>query len=177
MSDGKSENAAEASASGGAPSSGKATIIGGFVGVLLVVAGGVAVGIVGFPGGPNRDPKKEHVDPMVDETAVKPTVLLSVPQMVVNLSDTTGKHLLQSQWTVEIAATDVGAATTKFTEWLPRVQDQMIKVISSYRSVELEGGSNKEFVQTRIKDALNATVFKSEEAKVKNVYFTEFVIQ
>lgn len=177
MSDGKNENAGEAPVSGGAPSSGKATLIGGFVGVLLVVAGGVAVGIVGFPGAGGHDAKDEHPDPMVDAEALKPTVLLSVPQMVVNLSDTTGKHLLQSQWTVEIAATDAAAASAKFGEWLPRVQDQMIKVISSYRSVELEGGTNKEFVQTRIKDSLNASVFKAEEAKVRNVYFTEFVIQ
>lgn len=175
MSDGSTDNV---EAAGAAPAGGgKATMIGGLVGVLLVVAGGVAVGIVGFPGGNPHEAKNEHPDPMVDPEAAKPTVLLTVPQMVVNLSDTTGKHLLQSQWTVEITTSDVAAAETKKTEWLPRVQDQMIKVISSYRSLELEGGSNKEFLQTRIKDGLNGTVFKTEESKVRNVYFTEFVIQ
>jgi flagellar basal body-associated protein FliL len=156
---------------------GKGTLIGGIVGVLLVVAGGVAVGIVGFPGAAKHDDSNEHQDPMVDPEANKPTVLMSIPQLVVNLSDTTSKHLLQSTWSVELTATDVAAATSKFTEWLPRVQDQMIKVISSYRSVELEGASNKEFVQTRIKDSLNSTVFKAEDAKVRNVFFTEFVVQ
>jgi flagellar basal body-associated protein FliL len=156
---------------------GKGTLVGGIVGILLVVAGGVAVGIVGFPGAAKTDGDTGHQDPMVDPEANKPTVLMSIPQMVVNLSDNTSKHLLQSTWTVELAATDVAAATAKFTEWLPRVQDQMIKVISSYRSVELEGASNKEFVQTRIKDSLNGSVFKNEETKVRNVYFTEFVVQ
>ncbi len=176
MSDAKQENAEAPAAAPPAGGGGKATFIGGLFGVLLVIGGGVAIGIVGFPG-KHHEPKEEHHDPMVDPEAKKPSAVMTVPQLIVNLSDTSGKHILQSQWSLEVTATDIAAASTKFSDWLPRVQDQMIKIISSKRSIDLEGQQNKDFLQTQIKDRLNESVFATEEAKVRGVYFTEFVIQ
>lgn len=182
MSDEKKEDAAAPAPAPAAPAGGgKATLIGGILGALMVVGGGVAIGIAGFPGPKKKD--EEHAEEVhvekaeADAHAAQPKVAMPIPQMVVNLSDTNGRHILQSAWTLELVAPDATAASGKFNEWLPRVQDQMIKILSSFRAFELDGGANKEFLQTRIKDSLNAGVFKAEEAKVEAVYFTEFVVQ
>jgi flagellar basal body-associated protein FliL len=156
---------------------GKAGLIGGAIGMLLILGGGVTVGLIGMPGSGAKESKPVVADPLLDPYAGKSAVMLAVPQMIVNLADVESKHVLQSTWSLELMAIDAAAAQAKFPDLLPRVQDQFIKLLSSYRSIELEGASNKDFLQTRIKDTLNAMIFAEGDVKVRAIYFTEFVVQ
>lgn len=155
---------------------GKGGLLIGLALFLAVGGAAVMVGFVGFPGKATHAAGHAEAAPEHDEKPMT-TVMLPVPQLLVNLSDSAGNRLLQSTWTVQIGTRDAAAMASLGPELLPRIQDQMIKVLSSLRSDEIAGGANKEFVQTRLKDALNGSVFKDRDEKVEALFFTEFVVQ
>ena len=148
----------------------KKGLVAGVAVALFLIVGAVTVGLVGLPG-----QKQEEV--VVPADPVLATVDMPVPQLLVNLADRGAHRLLQSTTTLELSTPDELATSGRFNDLLPRVQDQMIKLMSSYHVEELEGGANKEFLQVRVKDHLNATVFAEDAEKVTQVFFTEFVIQ
>ncbi len=150
------------------------TLIGLVVGVLFLVGSSVAVGVLMFP---NQEPAGEEGHE--EEVPVEPTtkILAPVPEILVNLADSKGLRLLQATMTLELEAKDGPGAEVRFQEILPRVQDRLIKILSSLTSEDIDGGTSKEFVQSRIRDHLNLGVLREEEFEVTDVYFTEFVIQ
>ena len=156
------------------PAGGKKKLIGMIVGALFLVGSSVAVGLLAFPDAePTGDGASEEATP-VEPLAV---VLSPLPQILVNLVDSKGLRLLQATITLELETKDATATTARFGEIMPKVQDRLIKILSSMSSTDIDGGTSKEFVQTRIKDHLNLGVIREEEFTVTDVYFTEFVIQ
>lgn len=149
------------------------TIIGLSVGILFLVGSSVAVGLLAFP--KPVKPEEGHEEP---KKPVEPVVMIlaPVPKIIVNLADSKGLRLLQAEMTLELEAKDA-TAEARFQEVLPRIQDRLIKVLSSLTSDDIDGGTSKEFVQSRIKDHLNLGVLREEKFKVTDVYFTEFMIQ
>lgn len=162
---------AEAKKGGGAKK-----LVGLVVGVLFLVGTSVAVGLLAFP---DHAPKGEAGEEPAEAAPVEPVakILAPVPEILVNLADSKGIRLLQATMTLELEAKDAPAAEVRFQEILPRVQDRLIKILSSLTSEDIDGGTSKEFVQSRIKDHLNLGVLREEKFQVTDVYFTEFVIQ
>lgn len=138
------------------------------VGIVLCIGAAVTVGVVAFP-----DATSEQM------TGPPPTerIQFPVPQVLVNLSGGGGRRLLQATLSLDLATADVAKATATFNELLPKVQDQLIKVLSSFTEADLDGRTAKESVQTRIKDHLNRGLFQDAGVVVENIYFTEFVVQ
>ncbi|MFG0319947.1 MAG: flagellar basal body-associated protein FliL [Planctomycetota bacterium JB042] len=173
----KDGNAPEAEGSAAEPrkGGGMKTLIGLVVGVLFLVGSSVAVGVLMFPSEEPAGEAGEEGEAVPVEPATK--ILAPVPEILVNLADSKGLRLLQATMTLELEAKDGTAAEARFQEILPRVQDRLIKILSSLTSEDIDGGTSKEFVQSRIKDHLNLGVLREEEFEVTDVYFTEFVIQ
>lgn len=169
-----SQNAEESSSADENKKKGGA--LGLVAGAVLVLGSSVAVGILAFPSAPHGQEAAEHEE-AAEEELPDTTVLLDVPQMLVNLADSNGIRLLQVRMSLELACKDAGKTQTRFNEILPKVQDRIIKLLSSLTNQDIDGGTNKEFVQTRIKDVLNLGVLRDEDFKVADVYFTEFVVQ
>lgn len=144
-----------------------------FVGsVLFCVGSSVAVGILAFP---DAAPDKQVIADSHPEPTE--TVELPVPQILVNLSGANRNALLQATITLEIEMGEAHGEGADINKLLPRVQDQLIKILSSLSERSLIGGSSKEFVQTRIKDQINEGIFAGTGRRVVDVFFLEFVLQ
>ncbi len=165
MADAESEKTAPAQGAGG----GKKRFLAVAGGAIAVVAIAVVVGVMGFP-----DESAHHVTEAKPVT--KPT-LIGLPQVVVNLANSKGLRLLQCTTTIEVTAADIPAAESSFARTLPRVQDLMIRQLSMLTAEELEGAASKDLIKQRITDELNQRLFATEEFKVTNLFFTEFVLQ
>jgi len=166
--DNKAGEAAEKADGGGS----KRNLI-AFVGsVLFCVGSSVAVGILAFP---DAESDQEAIDARHAEA--RETIELPVPQILVNITGADRHALLQATITLEIELMEHGSEETDINRLLPRVQDQLIKVLSSLDERALTGGSSKEFVQTRIKDHINEGIFAGTPMRVVNVFFLEFVLQ
>jgi len=159
----------ESPSSGG----GKKKLLGMVSGAVFLIGTSVAVGVLAFPDEEKKTESKEAV--AVAEPKV--VVFAPIPQILVNLADGGGIRLLQATMTLELETKDAAVAMARFTEILPKVQDRLIKILSSMSSTDVDGGTSKEFVQTRIKDHLNLGVVREEDFEVTDVFFTEFVIQ
>ncbi|MFH0945497.1 MAG: flagellar basal body-associated FliL family protein [Planctomycetota bacterium] len=144
-----------------------------FVGsVLFCVGSSVAVGILAFPdAGTDKNAIAEH-HPVVRETFELP-----VPQILVNVVGAGQHALLQATITLEIELGGKKGEEDDINKLLPRVQDQLIKILSSMDERSLTGGASKEFVQTRIKDHINEGIFAGTTRRVVDVFFLEFVLQ
>lgn len=149
----------------------------GAKGLLLLVSGIVvclgSAAVVGFFAFP--DTHAEVHDEKPKEEVL--TVLVPVPKVLVNLAESNGHRLLQATLSLELETTKSANDAESIEDLLPRVQDALIKVLSSFKESDLDGGSAKEFAQTRIRDHLNGTLFHETSRRVIGVYFTEFVIQ
>ena len=137
--------------------------------VAFCLVSSVTVGVVAFPDGDTESA-------VVEEVPAK-KIVLPVPQVLVNLQDSDTSALLQTTLSVELETRGGGDAQSEFSELLPRVQDQLLKVLSSFSASDIDGGASMSFVQTRIIDRLNEELFKGEDTKVTNIFFTEFVIE
>ncbi len=140
------------------------------VGTVVCIGSAAVVGVIAFP-----DTHAEVHDE--DEQEERLTVLVPVPKVLVNLAESNGRRLLQSTLSLELETTQSANEAESIEELLPRVQDALIKVLSSFKESDLDGASAKEFAQTRIRDHLNGTLFEDAPRRITGVYFTEFVIQ
>lgn len=97
--------------------------------------------------------------------------LVTLEPFVVNLSDPMGRRYLKVTMDVEVAdataATELGAA-------MPKVKDTLLLLLSSKTFAEISSLDKKIELKNEIVDRLNLIIGKS---KVRNVYFTEFVVQ
>jgi flagellar FliL protein len=97
--------------------------------------------------------------------------LVTLEPFVVNLSDPMGRRYLKVTMDVEVVdaavATELGAA-------MPKVKDTLLLLLSSKTFAEISSLDKKIELKNEIVDRLNLIIGKS---KVRNVYFTEFVVQ
>jgi flagellar FliL protein len=97
--------------------------------------------------------------------------LVTLEPFVVNLSDPMGRRYLKVTMDVEVAD---GAAATELGAALPKVKDTLLLLLSSKTFAEISSLDKKIELKNEIVDRLNLIIGKS---KVRNVYFTEFVVQ
>lgn len=164
----EAENNAGQPAAGG----GKKGLI-AFVAIgLFALVSSVTVGLLAFPDKHKGDEAGKH-----EEAEVKVTSLLPVPQILVNLRDSNGQRLLQAAVSLELLTPKADTVQAVFNEMLPKIQDQLIKIMSAYSAGDLDGGNRKDALQSRLMKELNENLFAEGEIEVAGVYFTEFVVQ
>jgi len=97
--------------------------------------------------------------------------LVTLESFVVNLADPMGRRYLKTTLDVEVAGAD---AAKELTESMPKVKDTLLLLLSSKSFEDISSMDKKLELKNEIVDRLNLIIGKG---KVRNVYFTEFVVQ
>ncbi len=97
--------------------------------------------------------------------------LVTLDAFVVNLSDPMGRRYLKTTLDVEVAN---AAAAAELTAAMPKVKDTLLLLLSSKSFADISSMDKKIELKNDIVSRLNQIIGKS---KVRNVYFTEFVVQ
>lgn len=98
--------------------------------------------------------------------------LVSVGEFTTNINDLAGTRFLKVEIYVEIPSDDK-KAPEKIDQFMPVIQDSILGIISSKTVADLDV-RNRDHLKTEIKQALN---HKIGGDLVKNVYFTNFIMQ
>lgn len=97
--------------------------------------------------------------------------LVTLDSFVVNLSDPMGRRYLKTTMDVEVTN---AAAAAELTAAMPRVKDTLLLLLSSKSFEDISSMDKKIELKNDIVSRLNQIIGKN---KVRNVYFTEFVVQ
>jgi flagellar FliL protein len=147
--------------------------------VLLIVAGGVALLLIAIimlvvllvlPSGDSAQPQRVSgataagVEPMLGP-------MVDLDQFIVNLLSADGRRYLKTKVSLELSHKNAGP---EVENKMPRIRDAIIQQLSSKRFDEISTESGKVRLREEIKNNVNRYLI---DGQVKNVYFTEFVIQ
>lgn len=97
--------------------------------------------------------------------------IIPLTPFIVNLADPGGRRYLKI--TVEIEL-DKREGEAEFKGRVPEVRDQVILALSGKTFQQLQGGAGKQVLREELTARMN-TILKT--AKIKSIYFTEFVVQ
>ena len=139
--------------------------------VLLIVGGLVAYFLLS--GGdeeeqvePQKVEKKKKVSSMTEIGPIYP-----LDGFVVNLLSNSSSRYLKCKIDLELDAPELQEEVDKK---LPAIRDLIIRILSSKTVEEIQTSKGKEKLKEEIKRKINEILTTGE---IKNVYFTEFVIQ
>ena len=97
--------------------------------------------------------------------------LVTLDSFVVNLADPMGRRYLKATMDVEVSG---ASAAQELTAAMPKVKDTLLLLLSSKSFEDISSMDRKIELKNQIVDRLNQILGKG---KVRNVYFTEFVVQ
>lgn len=139
--------------------------------VLAILGGGAFVAWKFFLS-PINPPVPEDVavkEPV--EQKIVPGQVVTLEPFVVNLSDPMGRRYLKVTLDIELAD---AAAVADLEMAKPMVKDTLLMLLSSKSFADISTMDQKLELKNNIVDRLNLIV---GQGKVRNVYFTEFVVQ
>lgn len=132
--------------------------------VLLVSAAGAAAAFfLLYPQG--DEPGRQTGKPAVMKT-------MNFGSIVVNLADPPGNRYFRITLTLEYA--DSGGLEAEIKEKEHRIRDGLVFLLRQKTSVELRNPEAPEKIREEILHGFNAHL---ESGRIKDVYFTEFIIQ
>jgi len=142
--------------------------------ILLIVGGLVAYFLLS--GGDEEQPaqqqepqkieKKKKVENMTEIGPIYP-----LDQFIVNLVSNNSSRYLKCKIDLELDAPELQQEVDKK---LPAIRDLIIRILSSKTVEEIQTAKGKEKLKEEIKRKINEILTTGE---IRNVYFTEFVIQ
>lgn len=139
---------------------------------LLLIGGGLAI-LVSSSVSPGDWPLAEKIKGMVSggkrSTGTPSITLHKMEPFLVNLADPGQFRYLKV--TLHVEAKQKG---DEFERRLPQSRDTVLNVLSSKISRDLMTSEGKNALREEIREKMNQVLL---ETKVKNIYFTEFVIQ
>jgi len=98
-------------------------------------------------------------------------VTFPLETFIVNLADEGGKRYLRVTMQLELAA---GATDEPLRSRLPQIRDVILMTLPAKRFEEIRSAEGKTGLRNEIMDQLNRLF---ERALIRNIYFTEFVVQ
>ena len=141
--------------------------------LLLVIGGLVAYFLLSGNDNTQQPPqqqqkieKKHKVDSMAEIGPIYP-----LDPFVVNLVSTNADRYLKCKIDLELDSPDLQKEIDKK---LPAIRDLIIQILSSKSVEEIQTAKGKQKLKEEIKRKINEILTTGE---IKNVYFTEFVIQ
>lgn len=102
---------------------------------------------------------------------IEPTQTVTLDPFVVNLADPMGRRYLKLN--IDLEAINA-AAGTEVTAAMPKIKDTLLLLLSSKTFGEINSLEQKIELKNEIMERMNQILGPS---KIKNVYFTEFVVQ
>lgn len=115
--------------------------------------------------------KKDDHGKKGGEPAPVGSATVTLPTFLVNLADPLGRRYLKM--TIDVAVVDQASAD-EITKQMPRVRDSVIMLLSSKTYADLSTYEAKIVLKKEIVERLNLII---GGAKVKDVFFTDMVIQ
>jgi len=136
--------------------------------VLLLAGGGGFFAYTKF-----LKPAPEPVDELAQKKAQEEAigVMLDLAPFVVNLSDPKGKRYLKVRITLELDSDEVMERAEKLK---PKIRDMVIMMLTSLTFEEVMTPEGKIRVRDELFERFNLIL---RPDRVKNIYFTEFVVQ
>ncbi|HIC87496.1 MAG TPA: flagellar basal body-associated FliL family protein [Aquificae bacterium] len=122
---------------------------------------------------PIEKAKKEELKKIEEEIkkAEKPGIMYNLGSLIVNLADQDAVTFLKVSITLELDNLQV---QEQVEQRLPQIKDAIISLISSRTSNEIKTPEGQEKLKEEILKRINAIL---PAGGVRNVYFTEFIIQ
>ncbi|WP_456488084.1 flagellar basal body-associated protein FliL [Caminibacter pacificus] len=118
---------------------------------------------------PQQQQKIEKKKKVADMTEIGP--IYPLDKFVVNLVSTNADRYLKCKIDLELDSQELQKEIDKK---LPAIRDLIIRILSSKTVEEIQTAKGKEKLKEEIKRKINQML---ETGEVRNVYFTEFVIQ
>ncbi|QCT94690.1 flagellar basal body-associated protein FliL [Caminibacter mediatlanticus TB-2] len=140
--------------------------------LLLVIGGLVAYFLLSGNDEPqdNQEPQKiEKKKKVTNMTEIGPIYPLDT--FVVNLINSNASRYLKCKIDLEL---DAPETQQEIDKKLPAIRDLIIRILSSKTVEEIQTSKGKEKLKEEIKRKINEILTTGE---IRNVYFTEFVIQ
>lgn len=169
------EEPAAVEAEGGAKKGGsKKWII--IAAVAVVLLGGGTFAFLKLTGGPTEeqttpsDATKEKAEEAVQQSGM-PGTMFPIESFIVNLAGSEGKRFLKVTIDLEL---DKQEATEEVKARLPQIKDSVLVLLSSKTFEEVYTVQGKFKLRDEVISRTNSFL---KTGKVKNIYFTEFVIQ
>ncbi len=153
---------------------GKLFIILGILLILLGISGLLAYKtFFAKKENPVEKAKQEELKKIEEEVkkAEKPGVMYNLGSLIVNLADQDAATFLKVSITLEL---DNQQVQQQVEQRLPEIKDAIISLISSKTSNEIKNPEGQEKLKEEILKRINAIL---PAGGVRNVYFTEFIIQ
>lgn len=143
--------------------------------LLLLLAGGgfAAYWFLMGPGAKSTEQAAEEqgqAGPAQSQQKMIPEIV-TLPVFIVNLADPLGRRFLRLTLDVEVVSNEAAGDLNRFAS---RIRDAIILLLSSKSYADLASMESKIILKNEIVERLNQII---GEARVSNVYFTEFVIQ
>ncbi len=137
------------------------------IGVVLLA--GIGGGAYFFLFAGSEPPPEEQAPPEPPEPEVGP--FLQLDPFIVNLADPTGHRYLRAKITLEFRNDE---AYQRANERIPQINDAIIMVLSSKTVEEMLSPEGKMELRMELIRKLNELLGPNS---IKNIYFTQFVVQ
>lgn len=141
--------------------------------LLLAIAGGGAFFLLHKKAPPpeeKKDPGKEvPVPDLHQKSEIGP--MLEIKEFIVNIISQDGSHYVKASLTLELSNE---AAKEETTQRMPQIRDAILLLVGNKTFEELQDLQGKKQLKAEMSSKINA-VLKS--GKVKNIFFTDFVVQ
>jgi len=140
--------------------------------ILLIVGAAVAYFLLSGDDNPQDQPqqqkieKKKKIQKMTEMGPIYP-----LDQFIVNLVSNNSSRYLKCKIDLELDSQELQQEIDKK---LPAIRDLIIRILSSKTVEEIQTSKGKEKLKEEIKRKINEILTTGE---IRNVYFTEFVIQ
>ncbi len=140
--------------------------------ILFLGGGGLGWVLLGNNSG-KKDIKKAKVTNKKKSNANDSGLgqIFSMESFVVNLNDPSGKRYLKTTIDLELSRSEY---REEVTSRLPQLRDVILLILSSKTLEDIQGVDGKIALRTELISRINQALKK---ARIKNLYFTEFVIQ
>jgi flagellar protein FliL len=140
--------------------------------ILVLLAVAVAGGSAWFVFQPGRNPEASHTA----NTSAAPKYLIHLEGFTVNLADPEETHFLRVTMDLGVDRLPEGADKEKAAATLPagRIRDSILTVLTACKADALLTSEGKVQLKKSLVEALSRDV---PELGVRDVYFTEFLVQ
>lgn len=141
------------------------------VAILLLVGVGVGAYLMGAGSSDKKEPEKASSE-STKETTVQPVgPMVAMDDFIVNILDTEGTRYLKASMTLELANPESSA---EVEERKAQIRDAILLYLSSKTFDEIRDLQGKLQLRADLIGRINGLL---TTAKVKTIYFTDFVVQ
>lgn len=119
-----------------------------------------------------KDAPNADLQPAV--AASSEPLVVSFESIITNISGTNGRRFLKARINLEVANTEVEG---KVRGRMVQLRDRLISLLSAKTIDELDGWEHQDVIRREIRDEFNILLHSEGFEGIKQIYFTEFVIQ